>query len=114
VETANTIVSASTASTNEARNAAVIAGPMCAKLSVMRCLRGKSKRHHVYGTRLHFELLKSRKACHGGYHPAGGKSPTETRSGGQKWQIKSAFSNKNEFKVVGIRFGGSEIGIPSS
>ncbi len=39
VATASTIVSASTASTNEARNAVVIAGPMCAKLSVMRTIR---------------------------------------------------------------------------
>ncbi len=42
VATASTIVSASTASTNEARNAVVIAGPMWAKLPIMRCLRGNS------------------------------------------------------------------------
>jgi hypothetical protein len=41
VATASTIVSASTASTNEARNAVVIAGPMCIKLSVTRCLRDR-------------------------------------------------------------------------
>jgi hypothetical protein len=55
----------------------------------------------VYGTRLHVQLLKSRKARHGGHNLAGEKSPTESGSSGQKWQIKSAFSNKKEFKLWG-------------
>jgi hypothetical protein len=49
--------------------------------------------------RLHVQLLKSRKARHGSHNLAGRKSPTESRSRGQKWQIKSAFSNKKEFKL---------------
>jgi hypothetical protein len=36
-----------------------------------------------------------------GHNLAGEKSPTESGSSGQKWQIKSAFSNKKEFKLWG-------------
>jgi hypothetical protein len=46
----------------------------------------------VYGTRLHVQLLKSRKARHGGHNLA---EPIQR----SKWQIKSAFSNKKEFKL---------------